>query len=99
MADLLVLLKSAKSVQNGAGFSGKTGAYWACRIEKRGLRATERAVGKDAGAALAKRKRNRAVCPEYQIMKGEKVKVGASRTLAREGDQSESMDWKGWTPP
>ena len=30
----------------------------------------ERAVGKNAGAALTKRKRNRAVCPEYQIMRG-----------------------------
>ena len=35
---------------------------------KSGLGATERAVGKNAGAALAKKKRNRAVCPEYQIM-------------------------------
>ena len=29
-------------------------------------------------------KRNRAVCPEHQIMRGERVKVGESRTLARE---------------
>ena len=42
----------------------------------------ERAVGKNAGAALAKRKRNRAVCPEYQIMRG-RVEMGESRTLAR----------------
>ena len=48
-----------------------------------GLSATERAVGKNAGAALAKRKRNRSVCPENQIMRGERVKVGESRTLAR----------------
>ena len=47
--------------------------------------ATERAVGKNAGAAFAKKKRNRAVCPEYQIMRGEKVKVGESCTLTREG--------------
>ena len=52
---------------------------------KSGLSATERAVGKNAGAALAKRKRNRAICPEYQIMRGERVKVGESRTLARVG--------------
>ena len=45
--------------------------------------ATERAVGKNAGAALAKRKRNRAVSPKHQIMRGERVKVGESRTLAR----------------
>ena len=30
MADLLVLSRPAKSVQNGAGFSGKTGTYWVC---------------------------------------------------------------------
>ena len=47
-------------------------------------RATEKAVGKYAGAALAKRKRNRAVCPEYQIMRGKRVKEGESRILARE---------------
>ena len=68
VAGLLVLLRPAKSVQNGAGFSRETGTYWACRKGKSGLNATERAVGKYAGAALAKR--NRAVCPEYQIMRG-----------------------------
>ena len=35
-------------------------------------------------AALAKRKTNRAVCPEYQIMRGERVKMGESRALTRE---------------
>ena len=93
MTDLLVLPRPAKSVQNGAGFSRKTGTYWACRKGKSGLNATERAVGKNAGAALAKSKRNRAVCPEYQIMRGERVKMGES-----EGDQSRSMEWKEWTP-
>ena len=81
MADLLVLPRRAKSVQNSAGFSGQTGAYRACRKGKSGLSATERAVGKNAKAALAKRKR--AVCPKHQIMRGEGVKVGESRTLAR----------------
>ena len=80
---LLVLPRPAKSVQNGAGSSGKTGTYWTCQKGKSGLSATERAVGKNAGAALAKRKRNRAVCPEYQVMKGERVKVGESHTLTR----------------
>ena len=45
-----------------------------------GLSATDKAVGNNAGAALAKRKR--AVCPKHQIMRG-KVKVSESRTLAR----------------
>ena len=52
--------------------------------KKSGLSATERAVGKYAGAALAKRERNRAVCPEYQIVMEERLKMGESRTLARE---------------
>ena len=71
----------------------KLGAYWACRKGKSSLSATERAVGKNARAALIKRKRNKAVCPEYQIMRGKRVKMGE-----REGDQSKSMEWKGWTP-
>ena len=83
MADFMVLPRPAKSVQNGAGFSRKSGTYWACRKGKSGLSATERAVGKNAGAALAKRNRNRTVCPEYQIMRGKRVKVGKSRTLAK----------------
>ena len=29
---------------------------------------------------------------------GERIKVGENRTLVREGDQNESMEWKGWTP-
>ena len=36
---------------------------------------------------------------EYQIMRKERVKEGKSRTLAREwGNQSGSMERKGWTP-
>ena len=31
VADVLVLPRPAKSMQNGVGFSGKTGAYWACQ--------------------------------------------------------------------
>ena len=67
---------------------------------KSGLSATERAVGKNAGAALAKRKKNRSVCPEYQIMRGGESQGGREPHLGeREGDQSESMKWEGWTPP
>ena len=71
MADSLVLPRPAKSVQNGAGFSGENLSILGLPKGKSGLSATERAVGKNAGAALAKRERNRAVCPEYQIMMGE----------------------------
>ena len=88
MADLLMLPRPAISVQNGAGFSGKTGTYWACRKGKCGLSATERAAGKNAEAALAKRKRNRAVCPEYQIMRGERLRWARAAPW-REGGESE----------
>ena len=41
------------------------------------------------------KKRNRAVSPEHQIVRGERVKVSEHRTLARErGDQSRSMERK-----
>ena len=66
---------------------------------KSGLSATERAVIKNAGAALAKRKRNRAVCPEYQIMRGESQNGREPHLGEKEGDQSESMEWEGGTPP
>ena len=34
VADLLMLPRPAKRVQNGAGFSGKTGAYWPAEKER-----------------------------------------------------------------
>ena len=52
--------------------------------EKSGLSATKRAVGKYVSAAFAKRKSNKAVCLDCQIVKGERVKVSKSRTLAKE---------------
>ena len=55
----------------------------------------QRAVGKNARAVFAKRKRNKAVCPKHQIVKWDRVKVSKSRSLAREGDQSRSMERKG----
>ena len=60
----------------------------------------ERAVGKNARAAFGKRKRNRAVSPEYQIMRGEETQAGREPHLGeRKRDQNESMKRKGWTPP
>ena len=48
---------------------------------------------------LPKGKRNRAVSSEYQIMTGERVKNGRELHLGEsEGDQSGSMECKGWTP-
>ena len=63
-------------------------ACWCCRDQQRACRMAqalaERAVGKYARAAFAKRKGNRAVGPKHQIMREKKVKVSESRTLARE---------------
>ena len=62
----------------------------------KGLSATERAVGKYTKAAIAKRKRNRAVCPEHQIMKWKRVRVSESCTFARErGIRAETWRGKG----
>ena len=53
---------------------------------KGGLGATKRAVGKYGRATFSKRKRNKAVTLEHQIMRGKRVTASESRTLA--GDQS-----------
>ena len=50
-----------------------------------GLNATERAVGKNAGAAFSKRIRNRAVCPKHPIMRGERVKVARAAPWRERG--------------
>ena len=44
----------------------------------------QRAIGKNARAALAKTKRNKGICPEHQMMRGERVQVGKSHTLEGE---------------
>ena len=79
----------------GAAKTSKDCTEW-CRIQRKNLSilgllkwkewssATERAVGKYVRATFAKRKRNTAICQEYQIMRWEKVKVSESHTLARE---------------
>ena len=86
----------------GATGTSKKHTEW-CRLQQRNLSIldllkkwpqchTERAVGKYARAVFLKGKRNRAVCLEYQIVRGERVKVSKSRILTREEDQSESME-------
>ena len=87
MADLLVLTRPAewrRLQRSNLNILGQ-------RKKKSGLNATKRAVGKYARAAFAKRKRNRAICPDSE---GGESQVSESRTLAkgREGDQSRSME-------
>ena len=99
MADLLVLVRPAESVQNGAGFSGKTGTYWACRKGKSGLSATERAAGKNEGAVFAKREKERSRLsrvPDHE--RGESQGGQGPHLGEKEEDQSGSMERKGWTP-
>ena len=66
MADLLVLPRPAKSVQNGAGFRGKTWTYWACWKGKSGLSATKSVVASTPEPPLPKRK---GAEPSVQIIK------------------------------
>ena len=70
-------VETSKELAEWRRLQGKNWDRLGMPKKKSGLSATERAVGKLARAASAKIKRNRAVCPEYQIMRGE------SRTLAR----------------
>ena len=75
MADLLVLPRPEKSVQNGASFSRKNlNIPDLLKMKEWPQCHRGRAAGKYAGAALAKTKRNRAVCLEYQIMRGRESK-------------------------
>ena len=60
--------------------------------KKGGLSATERAVGKYARAMFAKRERNRAICPEYQIVRRAFSVREIKRTAAKERDEYFSLE-------
>ena len=57
--------------------------------KKSGFSATKRAVGKYARAAFAKRERNRAVCPEHQIVRRAFSVREVKRTAAKERKKDE----------
>ena len=63
--------------------------------KKGGLSATERAVGKYARAALAKRERNRAVSPEHKIVKRAFSVREVKRTVVEERKRDEYSSAKG----
>ena len=48
--------------------------------KKGGLSTTKSTVGKDTGAAVVERKRNRVISPNHKIVRRERVKVKKSRT-------------------
>ena len=47
---------------------------------------------------LCQKKKQQSRLSRVPDHEGERVKMGESRTLAKMGDQSESMERKGWTP-
>ena len=98
MADLLVLPRPAKSVQIGAGFSGKNLNILGLLKRKVWPQCHPESSGKYAGAARAKRKRNKAICPKHQIVRGEDQGEQEPYLGEREEDQSGSMKKKGWNP-
>ena len=76
---------------------------WCCQDQQRACRMVQASAEKlehtgpaekERVALVPQRKRNRAVCLEHQIMWGKRVKVGESRTLAREG-RIRARAWRG----
>ena len=99
MAVLLVLPKPADSLQNDVGFSGKTRTHRAYRKGESCLSATKRVVGKDARVALAKGEKEQSRSSKSSDREmGESQGEREPQLGEREGDQSESMERKGWTP-
>ena len=70
-----------------------------CRNKKGGLSATKQAIGKESRANLAKRKRNRAIGSNKQIMSYGRGKVSEGRTLVRKrGVRAEAWSRKSKLP-
>ena len=82
-----MLPRPAKSVQNGTTSVEKL-EHTVHAEKESDLGATEKAVGNYTRAAFAKRRRNRAVCPEYQIMRGERESRWARTAPWRERGES-----------
>ena len=93
VADLLVLPRPAKSVQNGAGFSGETGTYWACQKGKSGHRESSWQERRNRLLLKGKKQSRLSRVPDHA---GGESQGGREPHLGeREGDQSENMEWKG----
>ena len=98
MANLLVLPRPAKSMQDGAGFSKKL--EHSRHAEKVTVASVpQRAVGKYARAVLAKSKKEQSRLSKAPDREMGEVKVSESRILGRKKGKSEwSMTRKEWTP-
>ena len=91
MADLLVLSRPAKSVQNGAGFREK--------LEHTGHAEKKRVASVSRQSRPCQEEKEQSRQSRVPDHEGERVKVSESPHLGeREEDQSESMEGKGWTP-
>ena len=90
MTDLLVLPTQQRACTMAQDSAEKLEHTGPAEKKKSGLSATERAVGKNAGGALSKRKRNRAVCPKHQIMRGRE-----SRWARERGIRARALSGKG----
>ena len=71
--DLLVLPRSAKSMQNDAGFSGKTLIIGPAEKKKVTSVPQREQLANTLESSLPKR--NRAICPDHHIVRWERVKV------------------------
>ena len=74
-------------------------AYWACRKGKSGLSATESSwqVRRSLPCQKQKEQSRQSKAPDHEG--GERQGGREPHFGERVGDQSESMEWKGWTPP
>ena len=97
-AVLLVLSRPAESLQNGVGFRRKAWTIWACRIGKSGIDVTKWAVGKNAEASFAKTKRNRAIRPNHDIVRWERINRRKGE-LTKEMLESRLEWWKSTLSP
>ena len=84
MADLLVLPRPAKSLQNAPSFSWINLSIQCLLKRKEWSQCHRESSWQGRQSHFAKRKRNRAVCSQHQIVRCERVKMSESRTLTRE---------------
>ena len=100
MADLLVLPRPAKSVHNGAGFSGKNLSILGLPKRKEWPQRHRESSWQERRSRPCQKENeqsrlSRAPVHEWGESQGERE----PHLGEREGDQSESMERKGWTPP
>ena len=100
MADLLVLLRPAKSVQNGPGFSGKNLNILSLPKRKEWPQCHRESSWQELQSRLCQKEKEQSRLSKAPDHEGEDSQGGREPHLGeKEGDQSKSMERKGWTPP